>query len=170
MLFTTTELISFHFIQFWKCVCSSQASVILSYKCCLLFLVPILHIQFHACDMSGNRENNFYEDGILSMHACACACVHTCTHTNLIGNIVCFLLRNSLGSEFYMPTFCLFHLHRQIPNPPVKVEQMECYETSAYKIQTPGNYPEESIQHSEHDESWKSRIIGNESCGYCNSL
>ena len=24
----------------------------------------------------------------------------------------------------------------------------ECSETSAYKIQTPGNYPEESIQHS----------------------
>ena len=24
----------------------------------------------------------------------------------------------------------------------------ECTETSAYKIQTPGNYPEESIQHS----------------------
>jgi hypothetical protein len=27
-----------------------------------------------------------------------------------------------------------------------------------YKIQTPGNYPEESIQHSEHSESLKSRI------------
>jgi len=24
------------------------------------------------------------------------------------------------------------------------------FEMSAYKIQTPGNYPEESIQHSEH--------------------
>jgi hypothetical protein len=29
---------------------------------------------------------------------------------------------------------------------------------SAYKIQTPGNYPEESIQHSEHGESLKSRV------------
>jgi len=29
---------------------------------------------------------------------------------------------------------------------------------SVYKIQTPGNYPEESIQHSEHGESLKSRI------------
>jgi hypothetical protein len=38
------------------------------------------------------------------------------------------------------------------------MEQTEFYETSAYKIQTPGNYPEESIQHSEHDESSKSRI------------
>jgi hypothetical protein len=27
----------------------------------------------------------------------------------------------------------------------------------AYKIQTPGNYPEESIQHSEHGESLKPR-------------
>jgi hypothetical protein len=28
----------------------------------------------------------------------------------------------------------------------MKVEQTECSETSEYKIQTPGNYPEESIQ------------------------
>jgi len=28
-----------------------------------------------------------------------------------------------------------------------------------YKIQKPGNYPEESIQHSEHNESLKSRIL-----------
>jgi hypothetical protein len=30
---------------------------------------------------------------------------------------------------------------------------------SAYKIQAPGNYPEESIQHSEHSESLESGII-----------
>jgi len=35
----------------------------------------------------------------------------------------------------------------------------ECSETSAYKIQRPGNYPDESIQHSEHSESVKSRIL-----------
>jgi hypothetical protein len=29
--------------------------------------------------------------------------------------------------------------------PPVKMEQTECSETSAYKILTPGNYPEENI-------------------------
>jgi len=28
----------------------------------------------------------------------------------------------------------------------MKMEQTECSETSAYKIQTPGNYPEERIQ------------------------
>jgi len=42
---------------------------------------------------------------------------------------------------------------------PMKMEQTECSETSEYKIQTPGNYPEESIQHTEHGESLKSRII-----------
>ena len=41
----------------------------------------------------------------------------------------------------------------------MKIEQTECSETSAYKLQTPENYPEESVQHSEHSESLKSRII-----------
>ena len=40
----------------------------------------------------------------------------------------------------------------------MKMEETECSETSAYKIQTSGNYPEESIQHSEHGESLKSRM------------
>jgi hypothetical protein len=39
------------------------------------------------------------------------------------------------------------------------MEQTECSETSAYKIQTPGNYPEENIQHTEHGESLKSRTV-----------
>ena len=43
----------------------------------------------------------------------------------------------------------------------MKMEQTECSETSAYKIHTPGNYPEENIQHTEHGESLKSRILGN---------
>jgi len=38
------------------------------------------------------------------------------------------------------------------------MEMQQCSETSAYKIQTPGNYPEESIQHSEHGERLKSRL------------
>jgi len=41
----------------------------------------------------------------------------------------------------------------------MKMEQAECSETSAYKIQTPGNYPKENIQHTEHGESWKSRNV-----------
>ena len=67
-------------------------------------------------------------------------------------NVVCFLLGDSPVSEFYMPTFrnTLFHLHRQVgacTYLPMKMEQTECSETSAYKIQTPGNHPKESIQH-----------------------
>jgi hypothetical protein len=42
--------------------------------------------------------------------------------------------------------------------PPIKMEDTECSEKLAYQIQTPGNYPEESTQHSEHGESSKSRI------------
>jgi len=62
-------------------------------------------------------------------------------------------------------TLCLFHLHRQVgactrTYLPMKVEQTECSETPAYKIQTPGNYPKESIQHSGHGESLKSRNFG----------
>ena len=48
-------------------------------------------------------------------------------------------------------TLCLFHLYRQVGVDTylsIKMEQTECSETSAYKIQTRGNYPEESIQHS----------------------
>jgi len=41
---------------------------------------------------------------------------------------------------------------------PACEDETECSETSAYKIQSPGNYPEESVQHSEHGECLKSRI------------
>ena len=44
-------------------------------------------------------------------------------------------------------TLCLWRWNRQ------------CSETSAYQIQTPGNYPKESSQHSEHGERLKSRIL-----------
>jgi len=43
---------------------------------------------------------------------------------------------------------------------PMKMEQTECSETSAHKIQTPENYPKENTQHTEHGESLKSRISG----------
>jgi hypothetical protein len=41
----------------------------------------------------------------------------------------------------------------------MKMEQIECSEMSAYKIQTPGNHPEENIKHTEHGESLKSKIL-----------
>ena len=52
--------------------------------------------------------------------------------------------------------YCLFHLHRRVPTCVWRWNR-QCSETSAYKIQTPGNYPEESTQHLEHGESLKSR-------------
>jgi len=39
----------------------------------------------------------------------------------------------------------------------MKMEQVKCHETSAHKIQKPGNHPKERIQHSEHGERLKSR-------------
>jgi len=40
----------------------------------------------------------------------------------------------------------------------IKMEQIECSETSAYIIQPPRNYPKENIIYSEHGESLKSRV------------
>jgi hypothetical protein len=62
--------------------------------------------------------------------------------------MLCFLLGNSPASAFYMPTFrnTLSHLHRQVLLPAYEDGTDKCSETSAYKIQTPGNYPEENIQ------------------------
>jgi hypothetical protein len=41
----------------------------------------------------------------------------------------------------------------------MKMEQTQCSETLAFKLQTPGNHPEESVKYSEHGESLKSRKI-----------
>ena len=58
-----------------------------------------------------------------------------------VNDVVCFLLGNSPASEFYMPTFrnTLFHPYRRVgvefyTYPPMKMEQTECSELSAYKI------------------------------------
>jgi hypothetical protein len=72
-----------------------------------------------------------------------------------------FLYFLSIVSPFVYS--CLFRIFAQVYKPlppggnqisvkkypPMKMEQTACSETSAYKIQTPGNYPEESIQRSE---------------------
>jgi hypothetical protein len=63
-------------------------------------------------------------------------------------------------------TLCLFHLHRWCKQvelflftQPMKMEQTGCFEMSVYKIQKAGNNPKEIIQHSEHGESFNSRIF-----------
>jgi hypothetical protein len=47
---------------------------------------------------------------------------------------------------------------KNLLTPPMKMEQTECSEMSAYKIQTLGNYPKERMKHSEHSGSLKSRL------------
>jgi hypothetical protein len=42
---------------------------------------------------------------------------------------------------------------------PMKMEQTQCSETLAFKLQTPVNHPEERIRPSKHGESFKSWII-----------
>ena len=44
-----------------------------------------------------------------------------------------------------------------LPTLPTKMEQTKCSETSAHKIQKPGNHPDDRIQHSEQGKSLKSR-------------
>ena len=73
--------------------------------------------------------------------------------------VVCFFCVIPRRLNFicrHFGTFCVFHLHGQIgmkkefflhTYPPMKMEQTKCSETSAYKIQTPRNYPEEGIHH-----------------------
>jgi len=51
--------------------------------------------------------------------------------------------------KFLKPSSFYAHL-------PAYEDGTERSETSAYKLQAPGNYPEESIQDSEHGESLKS--------------
>ena len=58
-----------------------------------------------------------------------------------------------------LPVPFLILVHSTYIDLPMKMEQTECSETSAYKLQTPGNYPKESIQHIEHGESLKSRTV-----------
>jgi hypothetical protein len=64
-----------------------------------------------------------------------------------------------IGAYTYIPQHFSNLVHSTHTYLPMKMEQTECSETSAFKIQTPWYYPEESIQHSEHGESLKSRIL-----------
>jgi len=65
---------------------------------------------------------------------------------DVLVHVVCLLLGNSPAAEFYMPTFrkTLFHFHRQVGMKytsylPAYADGTVCSQTSAYKIQTPGN-------------------------------
>ena len=74
--------------------------------------------------------------------------------------IVCFLLGDSPASDLYMPTFRnTLSVPSSKAHLPLKMEQIECFETSEYINQKPRNHPKENKQHSEHGESLKSSIL-----------
>jgi len=83
------------------------------------------------------------------------------------------LFSSQTFSRINTPTFSnpvILHTY-----PPMKMEETECFETSAYKIQTPGNYPEESIQQTEYDVSHLKSISPISQCvwqkyGYAQSV
>ena len=74
-------------------------------------------------------------------------------HFCLLPWLCCILLGDSPASEFYIPTFgnTLFNLHRWCTLDPARWNR-QCSQTSAYKIQMPGNHPKEIIQHTEHSQ------------------
>ena len=64
-------------------------------------------------------------------------------------------IREIFGLKINTPTF----LNIVILNLPAYEDGTECSETTAYKIQKLGNYPKESIQHSEKGWSLKSSLL-----------
>jgi hypothetical protein len=67
-------------------------------------------------------------------------------------------------------TLCLFHLHRQVDVCSFHTHLLayeggtECFETSTYKIQTPGNYPKEIMQHKEENYKLNCDIFNTINC------
>jgi hypothetical protein len=123
------------------------------------FSIRVICLSWKSCIMLG--QHNMLNSGYLYLNLCLYTGYGKIEDPLLISNfccvlnVVCFLLGNSLVSEFYVPTFrnTLFHLHRRVgmkhkfilhTYPPLKMEQTECSETFAYKIQTPGNCQKKS--------------------------
>jgi hypothetical protein len=59
------------------------------------------------------------------------------------------MFRNTVCSIFTGRWACVDSTHAYLP---VKMEQTECSETSAYKLQTPGNYQKKAYKEEEDDE------------------
>ena len=79
-----------------------------------------------------------------------------CTLTSPLTLSLTHLMAHATSSQTFSRTISYpssFYSHL-----PAYEDGTECSETSAYKLQTSGNYPKESIQHTEHGESLKSRI------------
>jgi len=73
------------------------------------------------------------------------------TNFRCVLKVVCFILGDSPATEFLYAdvsehSVCSIFVDGVLLTPPLQLEQTVCSETSAYKIQSPGNDPEESIQ------------------------
>jgi len=135
----------------------------------IFFLIKVPKIKFHGNPSSENRADTCGRptDMIKVIDACNVLLERLQIHSLALGplassvmDVVCYLLGNSPASEFYMSTF------RNTLSVPSSYAHLlayedgtECSVTSVYKIQTPGHYPEDNIQHTEHGESLKSRVM-----------
>jgi hypothetical protein len=126
---------------------------------CKFYSARISTITFHKCLVVSLRYKYVYTAGRRFLLA----------QRNLLFVVVYFLLGNPPASEFYMPTFrYTLSVPSSYASPCLwRLEQTEGSETSAYKIQAPGNHPEGNIQHTEHGESLKSRITFCCLCSKC---
>jgi hypothetical protein len=78
------------------------------------------------------------------------------SNSRCVLNVVCFLLGDLAAPEVHMT---MFRNTLSVPSSqasrytttytPKKMEQIECSETLAFKLQMPVNHPDESIQHGQ---------------------
>ena len=121
---------------------------------CLLSNFYLNMFRASICPSSG--EQDCVLPHILFCTGCAgCSCVE-------LGRELCALCEGYCSLIYYVFFWVVPRLLNYVCSSyhlPMKVEQIECSETSAYIIHTPGNYAKENIIYSEHDESLKSRIL-----------
>jgi hypothetical protein len=82
-----------------------------------------------------------------SLRSTTCFCTMAHPYPVTLRPLGSGLFSSLIFSRINTPTFSnltILHIY-----PPMKMEQTECSEMPAYKIRTPGNYPEESIQQYE---------------------
>jgi hypothetical protein len=86
-------------------------------------------------------------------------CLFFCSdspHPVIIFQTVSGYFSNQNFFPYKCPNFStLLNLHTYSP---LEMEQTECSDVLEFKLQTPGNHPAESIQHSENGERLKSSI------------
>jgi len=102
----------------------------------------------HAMFKIKRKITTLHIKGKIILHSQAEKCSHTylllISNFHHVLNVVCFFLGNSLASEFYTP---MFQNTLSVPSSylPAYEDGTQCSKTLEHKIQTLGNYSEESI-------------------------